>query len=176
MGPLGLRQRAEGADVSNRANAGARRGASVVSRQDGVASVSNAPPISGNSSTLTTSSQVLVLDGGRQASATLADIGAVIGGGSGGPAWRWQEVNLGSVPAMSGKFVVSYSGATVGQLAHVVDYPVTLSNGELGDRCEADSVTLAGQVLSSDQITVYWRSSGPLAGLRAFAFTTVNLA
>lgn len=122
---------------------------------------------------LSSSSNVAILERGELASATVSQIGAILGVGQ---TWLWQEVNLGSVPAYAGRFTVTLSGATVGQLALVVEYPVTMSNGELGDRCEADTVTLAGHVLSDDQVTVYWRSSGPLAGLRAFAFTTVSLA
>lgn len=124
---------------------------------------------------LTGDSKIAILEAGELATATVDEVGAIIGGG-GGSSWLWQEVNLGSVPSYAGRFTVTFYGATVGQLARIVEYPVTMSNGELGDRCEADSVTLSGHVLSDDQITVYWRSTGPLAGLRAFAFTTVSLA
>lgn len=131
----------------------------------------------GNSAgSLTNDTKLALLEDGELATATIAEVGAIIGGGGGGSTWLWQEVNFGSVPAQAGRFVVTFSGATVGQLAQVVEYPVTLSNGELGDRCEMDSVDLVGHVLGSDQITVHWRSSGPVAGLRAVAFTAVNLA
>lgn len=131
-------------------------------------------PAGNVSGSLSGSSAIAVLDGGKILSATLDDIGGVIG--SGGLTWRAQEVNLGSVPTMGGSFTVSFPGATVGQGAIVVDYPAALSNGEIGDRCEADGMTLQGICASSDQLTIYWRSTGPLAGLRYIAFTTAAIA
>lgn len=132
-------------------------------------------PAGNVSGSLSGSSTIAMLDGGKILSATLDDISGVIGGG-GGLTWRAQEVNLGSVPTMGGRFTVSFPGATVGQGAIVVDYPAELSNGELGDRCEADGMTLQGICASSDQLTIYWRSTGPLAGLRYIAFTSAAIA
>lgn len=161
----------------DRSNSGAARDVALRAEQQRLALSAGVSNPAGNvSGTLSGTSTVAVIERGRLVSATLDDIGGVIGGGGGGSTWLWQEVNFGSVPAQAGRFVVTFSGATVGQLAQVVEYPVTLSNGELGDRCEMDSVDLVGHVLGSDQITVHWRSSGPVAGLRAVAFTAVNLA
>jgi hypothetical protein len=133
-------------------------------------------PAGNTSGTLSGSSTVAVLDGGKILSATLDDIGAVIGGGGGGGGVYWLEVDLGSTPSTGGSFEVTLlTPATVGSMVIVSELPRTLTNGDAGDRASADPVTYAGIVTETEKAVVYWSCPWLVMGLRAIAYEVREL-
>jgi hypothetical protein len=134
-------------------------------------------PAGNTSGTLSGSSTVAVLDGGKILSATLTEIGAVIGGGGGGGGGvYWLEVDLGSTPSTGGSFEITIlTPATVGSMVVVSELPRTLSNSDAGDRASADPVTYAGIVTETEKAVVYWSCPWLVMGLRAIAYEVREL-
>jgi lysophospholipase L1-like esterase len=92
--------------------------------------------------------------------------------GSGGSALNLVEVDLGNVPARSGKFsLTGLSGLTVGSRVRIEQAvgPYT-GKGSLADEYEMDAVSASGVVASASEISALWTSPGVVRGNFKFLY------
>lgn len=81
------------------------------------------------------------------------------------------EVNLGSVPSLSGSFTINGSGFTPEKVVTIQQAPGPYTNkGTLADEAEMDGVTVSAYCEDSSTIRAYWVASGPVVGNMKFSY------
>lgn len=107
-------------------------------------------------------SRLIQLGGGPRG--LQGDDGAA-GGGDGGLTLTTGEIDLGSVPRRSGRFIISGSGLTVGKPALVLQAhgPYT-GKGTRADEAQMDRLMVTGKVISTTQVECFWNSTTRVRG------------